>query len=313
MSSDPCSAVPPLVIGLGEILWDVFPDGRRFGGAPTNFACCAARLGTGSVTTGMVSAVGHDDLGRQALQRLTDRGVNIDGVAQTDRPTGCVNVSLDESAVATYTFAPDAAWDTINWTSRLAELAPQTRALSFGTLCQRSEVSRQTVTRFLKSTDEDCIRILDVNLRPPHWSEQMILQSLELANVLKCNDEELSVLGSLINCSGNETDVLQTMISHWNLQLAVLTRGSAGSMIINRAGQVSERTAESASVVDTVGAGDAFNAAVAIGMLNQVPLPRLHEWAGQVASFVCSSSGATPSIPTSLTFAHLFPATDFDQ
>ena len=264
-------------------------------------------MGAGSVTAGIISAVGHDDLGREALQSLTERGVDIDGVVQTDRPTGRVIVSLDAAGGATYEFASDTAWDALMWTSAFTELARRTRALSFGTLCQRSEVSRQTVTRFLKSVDEDCIRILDVNLRPPHWSEQIILQSLELANVLKCNDEELSVLGSLLECSGDETDVLRTIVFDWKLQLAVLTRGSAGSLIIDRAGQVSERTAESASVVDTVGTGDAFNAAVAIGMLNQVPLSRLHEWAGQVASFVCSSSGATPSIPASLTFAHLFP------
>ncbi|MCH2211759.1 MAG: carbohydrate kinase [Fuerstiella sp.] len=310
MSSSLSSIVPPLVIGLGEILWDVFPDGRRFGGAPANFACCAARLGANSVTAGMVSAVGRDDPGRQALQRLTERGVNIEGVVQTEDPTGRVDVSLDESAVATYTFAPNTAWDALLWNPTLAELARRTRAVSFGTLCQRSELSRQTITRFLKSTHEDCIRILDVNLRPPYWSEQMILQSLELASVLKCNDEELPVLGSLLECSGNETEVLRTLMSHWKLRLAVLTRGRAGSIIIDSAGQVSERPAESASVVDTVGAGDAFGAAVAIGMLNQVPLPQLHEWAGQVASFVCSESGATPSIPASLTFANQYPATD---
>jgi len=287
----------PVIVGLGEILWDVFPDGPRFGGAPANFACHVAALG-GSAE--MVSAVGNDELGVRALAELQNRRVATCGVHRhEDRPTGIVTVSLDDDGHASYEFAADTAWDALPWSEELARLAERTSAVSFGTLGQRSECSRETIRRFVAATPSRALRIFDVNLRPPFVSDPVIIDSLALANVLKLNDEELPAVAALCELSGSDVEVIQELAEKFALRAIALTRGPDGAVLV-RDGQVSEHPGIETHVVDTVGAGDAFTAALALGLLDGSDLTAINRSACQVAAFVCSQSGAAPQLPGGL-------------
>ena len=283
----------PVIVGLGEILWDVFPDGPRFGGAPANFACHVAALGGNSQ---IVSAVGRDKLGEKALAELGNRHVGTRGVHRDeDRPTGIVTVSLDADGHASYEFAADTAWDALPWSGELARLAARTSAVCFGTLGQRSQPSRETIRRFVSATPSTALRIFDVNLRPPFVNDSVILESLALTNVLKLNDEELPAVAALCDLSGSEVEVLRELADRFALRAVALTRGPDGAVLV-RDGQVSEHPGVAAEVVDTVGAGDAFTAALALGLLDGSDLEAINQHACQLAAFVCSQSGATPRL-----------------
>jgi len=285
------------VIGLGEILWDVFPDGPRFGGAPANFACHAAALGA---EAHMVGAVGCDELGRRALAELKQRGVQTGAVAcDRKRPTGTVTVTLDPQGHASYTFAADTAWDALAWTQQLAELAAEAAAVCFGTLGQRSECSRRTIQRFVAATPPETLRLLDVNLRPPFYDDAVIHESLRLANVLKLNDDELPVVGRLCGLDGPPIELMRALAGRFELQAVAFTRGAKGAVLL-RGEQLSEHPGVETQVVDTVGAGDAFAAALAIGLLENRDLDVINRQACRIAAFVCSQSGATPKLPPEL-------------
>ena len=285
----------PVVVGLGEVLWDIFPDGPRFGGAPANFACSAAGLARGRFDIAMVSAVGTDVLGHLAIASLVEHQVNVAAVSQIHTPTGQVHVQLDEQGHATYEFAADVAWDRLEWSNELEQLAHRTDAVCFGTLGQRSEVSLATIRRFVAATRPTALRILDVNLRPPFVSDAIILDSLRLANILKLNDEELSVLARLIGLTGSPAEMLRRLADEFAFQVVALTRGVNGALLI-RGDEISEHPGVAAHVVDTVGAGDAFTAALALGLLDGRDLETINRTACEVAAFVCSQSGATPNM-----------------
>lgn len=290
----------PLIVGLGEILWDVFPDGPRFGGAPANFACTAAELCDELCDIQMVSAVGTDPLGQQALATLRQKRVGTACTAQVPYPTGQVHVQLDPQGHASYEFAADVAWDHLPWSSGLEQLAAGTDVVCFGTLGQRSSVSQHTIRRFVSNTPTGCLRLLDVNLRPPFWSAEVLQQSLQLANVLKLNDAELSVVAELLQLQGSTDHLLQELLRRCQLQLVALTRGSAGSVLLRADGQRSELPGQPVQIVDTVGAGDAFTAALVVGLLCRLPLDTIHQHASQVACFVCTQAGGTPRLPDQL-------------
>jgi fructokinase len=284
----------PIIVGLGEILWDVFPDGPRFGGAPANFACSAAELRGPGVDVHIASAVGRDDLGSKAVKLLHERGVGTSCVATLDRPTGTVLVELDSAGHASYTFAADTAWDNIPWSGDLQRLAASADVVCFGTLGQRSETSRQTIERFVRATRPDCLRILDINLRPPFWTTEVIRSSLEHANVVKLNETELPTVADLLGWKGSDHELLQRLLDQYALRAAALTRGAEGALLMSSSSDFSNLPAEPTTVVDTVGAGDAYSAALAIGLLENLPLAAINAWGMRVASFVCSQPGATP-------------------
>ncbi len=286
----------PVIVGLGEVLWDIFPNGPRFGGAPANFACSAAGLARGRFEVAMVSAVGIDKLGQLAIAALIEHQVNVATVSQIHYPTGEVNVKLDEHGHATYEFAANTAWDRLEWSSELEQLAHRTDVVCFGTLGQRSDVSLATIRRFIVDTRPTALRILDINLRPPFVSDAVILDSLKLANILKLNDEELSVLAKLIGLTGSPVDRLRRLADRFAFQVVALTRGAHGAILI-RGDEISEHSGVATHVVDTVGAGDAFTAALALGLLDGRDLETINRIACDVAGFVCSQSGATPRIP----------------
>lgn len=293
-------AAPAIIVGLGEVLWDVFPDGARFGGAPANFACSAAGLAADSANVCMVSAVGTDELGRRAVQEIADHGVDPTYVARLDRQTGRVDVQVDDAGHASYEFAADTAWDQLDWSAELHDLAARTDVVCFGTLGQRSEQSRKAIRSFVAATPETCLRIFDVNLRPPFWDDDVIRRSLLFSNALKCNEDELPVLARIFDLAGSDRDMLTQLAQRFRLRLVALTRGGDGSLLVTESGEVSDLPGIETQVVDTVGAGDSFTAALALGFLNRLPLATTHVWASKVAAFVCSQAGATPVIPPEL-------------
>lgn len=297
-----------LIVGLGEVLWDVFPDGPRFGGAPANFACLAAQLAaqltspyaTSDAKVEMVSSVGRDELGPPAIASLQAHGVGTDFVIPIPEPTGRVDVTLDTAGVASYVFAEDVAWDHLMWSPALGELAARTQAVCFGTLAQRTEISSATIQRFVNATPRDALRVFDINLRTPYWSEKVIRESLALANVLKLNDAELPILRAMLSLTGSQTEQLAQLNELYSLKLTALTRGADGSLLVAASGEISEQPSEPTKIIDTVGAGDAFTAALVVGLIRKMPLVKIHQWASRAAAFVCSQSGATPRLPEEL-------------
>ena len=290
----------PVIVGLCEVLWDVFQDGPRFGGAPANFASSVAALAPGEFDVHMVSAVGSDQLGRRAVELLSKRRVDTKHVQLTDHPTGQVLVRLDAAGQPSYEISEGAAWDNIEWTDELQQLATRADAVCYGTLGQRSQTSRRTIQRCVNSTPENCLRIFDINLRPPFWTDEVVVQSLELANVVKLNDAELVDIASVLNWTGTQDDLLQQLINCFSLRAVALTRGEAGALLVSASGERSDLPSQPTVVADTVGAGDAYTAALTVGLLRGLSVDVINAWAIRVAGFVCSHAGATPELAEEL-------------
>lgn len=286
-----------LLVGLGEVLWDLLPGGKQLGGAPANFAYQAQSLGGQAA---VVSCVGSDELGREVLRRLDDLGLDRRYVAvDRDHPTGTVTVGLDADGQPDYAIHEETAWDYIPFGPGLQALADRADAVCFGSLCQRGELSRQTVHQFLVATNPDCLRVFDINLRQAYFDRESIHALLERSNVFKLNGEELPVVAQLLRIGGSETDILAQLVERYALRLIALTRARAGSRLYG-AGEDSAHRGYPADVADTVGAGDSFAAALTLGLLRGHPLDRINEHANRVASFVCSQRGAMPGLPTAL-------------
>ncbi len=287
---------PPLILALGEILWDLLPDGKQLGGAPGNFAFHAAQLGARSLT---ISAVGDDALGREILGRLASlhlatEFINVDPY----HPTGTVTVSLDSAGHPSYAIHENTAWDFIPTTPGLLEIAAKADCVCFGTLAQRSPTSRQTIHAALARTRPDCLRILDINFRQNYFSREIVEQSLRLASVLKINDQELPVLAGLLGLAG---DPIRALLAGYRLRLIAITRGGSGSALYSADGSLYEHPGHPAQpLVDTIGAGDSFTAGLAVGLLRNMPLKQINDLASRLASFVCTRPGATPALPADL-------------
>lgn len=287
----------PVIVGIGEVLWDLFPDSKQFGGAPANFAAHAASLGARSY---VISRVGEDELGRKARAAIIDNGVASDFLqSDPQRATGSVQIELADNGSATYEFADDTAWDHLIWDPRLADLAHEARAVCFGTLGQRSPVSRQTIRRFLESTSPGCLRVFDVNLRQNFYDSETIRHSLQNANLFKLNEEELPVVADLCGLSSTGEAAISELLQRFELQMIALTEGSAGAQLYTPEQHVSQ-AAVNVPVQDTVGAGDAFTAALTMGLLAGNRLEVILQHAVKVAAYVCTQAGATPRLPAEL-------------
>jgi len=285
-----------LIVGLGEILWDLLPDGKALGGATANVAVHAAALGARGVAA---SCVGDDDLGREILSCADDAGLDRQYIAvDPSHPTGTVTVDLDSAGKPTFTIHEDVAWDAIPFSGALAALAAQADGVCFGSIAQRSEVSRQTIARFLAEA-AGALRVFDINLRQHFYSGEIIEQSLQNADVFKLNDEELPVVVDLLSLADDPSVALTELVERFDLRLVALTLGERGSVLMTPT-QESSRPAPKVDVVDSVGAGDAFTAAVTVGLLAGWELSAIHERAEQVAGYVCTQAGATPPLPASL-------------
>jgi fructokinase len=287
----------PLLVGVGEILWDLLPAGRQVGGAPSNVAWHAAQLGLWSV---VVSAVGDDEPGRELLVHLDRMGIDRSYVAiDPDHPTGTAGVVLDGAGNSTFTITEGVAWDHIGLYAGLPHLAVQADAVCVGTLAQRCEASRQTIQAFLAATRRDCLRIYDVNLRQ-HWFNHTILhRTLTACQVVKLNEQEWPQVARLLELPDDLRSGAMAMRRRYDLRLLAVTRGAEGSVLCDSEG-LHDHPGVGVRVVDTIGAGDAFTAALGVGLLRGLPLAKLHELAARTAAYVCTQSGATPQLPAEL-------------
>jgi fructokinase len=288
---------PPLVVGIGEILWDILPDGRQMGGAPANFAFHARALGAASV---IVSAVGDDEPGRAILAELGRRGLDRSGIAIAGTaPTGTVTVGLEGNGIPHYVIHEGAAWDIMPWSAALGDLAARADAACFGTLAQRSPASRATIGAFLDATRPDCLRVLDLNLRQSYFSRDIIRGLLGRSTVLKLNDDELRTVAELLSLPGSEIRILAGLLEAYPLTMIALTKGRSGSRLFGRDVDLSH-PGHPVETADTVGAGDAFTAALVIGLLKHKNWDEIGDRANRIAGYVCSRKGAWPELPAEL-------------
>lgn len=282
-----------MIIGIGEILWDNLPSGRRLGGAPANFAFHAGQLGMASC---VVSAVGKDCLGDEIKNKLGELGVNY-CITDVDSPTGKVIVNLDEHGVPAYDICEGVAWDNIPFTDKVAILAKSATVVCYGMLAQRNERSRETIYRFLKSVSSECLKVFDVNLRQNYYNRHLIEISLRFADVLKLNDDELNILKNLLNIEGRtEMELCCNVMNLYDVDIVVLTCGDRGSYVVS-VDEVSYIETPKIEVVDTVGAGDAFTAAFVVARQKGFNIKESHAMAVSVATSVCMADGATPKLP----------------
>lgn len=284
-----------LIIGIGEILWDKLPDGKRLGGAPANFAWHIAQAGLDSY---VVSAIGNDEEGDEILQALKHKDLHH-LLTRTPYPTGSVDVELDPQGVPRYQIHEQVAWDYIPFTSQLEALAARTRAVCFGSLAQRNAVTRATIDRFLNAMPEgeDRYKIFDMNLRQHYYTPALLQNLLRKCNILKLNDEELLTVKSLFGYAQTDFgDICRQLLADYNLKILILTCGTDGSTIFTPE-TTSFYPTPRVEVRDTVGAGDSFTAAFTATLLKGLPLTEAHRRAVEISAYVCTCDGAMPVWP----------------
>jgi len=281
----------PLVVGIGELLWDIFPDGKKMGGAPANVIYHAIQTGcTGYV----ISSVGNDDLGKSLLSEMVKRNINDAYVGISDLyPTGTVTVKLDKRGIPAYTINEHVAWDYIRIDNKNLKLVKEADAICFGSLAQRNETSRNTIVSLLNNSSDDALKVFDLNLRQDYYNHSVINQSLEICNVLKLNEDELEELTAIFELSGTVDNRLKHFSEKYDIDLIALTKG-AGSSILFTPEKQSELPSPYIDIADTVGAGDCFTAMIIAGLLKEMPLDTIHKMAVDLSAWVCSRKGATP-------------------
>ena len=283
---------------MGEALWDVLPEGKKIGGAPANFAYHVSQFGFDSR---VVSAVGNDKLGDEILQVFDGKQLKYQ-LPKVNYPTGTVQVALDNQGVPCYDIKENVAWDNIPFTDELKRLALSTRAVCFGSLAQRNEVSRTTINRFLDTMPdmEGQLKIFDINLRQGFYTKEIIRESCRRCNVLKINDEELVVISRLFGYPGIDLqDKCWILLAKYNLKMLILTCGTNGSYVFTP-GVISYQETPKVPVADTVGAGDSFTATFTASLLKGKSIPEAHKLAVEVSAYVCTQSGAMPVLPETL-------------
>lgn len=288
-----------LVVGMGEALWDILPEGKKIGGAPANFAYHVSQFGLPSC---VVSAVGDDDLGREIIENFTAKGLK-QLIADVPYPTGTVQVEIDQSGVPQYEIKENVAWDNIPYTERLESLAERTTAVCFGSLAQRNVVSRNTINRFLDvvSRNEENLIVFDVNLRQGFYNKEILCNSMKRCNILKINDEELVTVSRMFGYPGIDLqDKCWILLGKYNLKMLILTCGINGSYVFTP-GNVSFQPTPKVEVADTVGAGDSFTAAFISSVLKGKSVLEAHSLAVRTSAFVCTEKGAMPTLPTQFT------------
>lgn len=281
---------PWTIAGFGEVLWDMLPGGKALGGAPLNFSYHAANMGA---TCYPVSAIGRDVLGNEILLRCDELGISREYLfVHPDYPTGTVDVVIDQSGQPHYQIACPVAWDFIPLRADLLALAARCDAICFGTLASRHAVSRHTCEALLQAVPAKCLRIYDVNFRPS-VDPAIAKDYLKMADVLKLNHEELPRLAAILGYTGSTDEVVTRILNAYPLRLVALTAGAQGSTLYTPH-EKDHCPADDIPIVDTVGAGDAFTAAIAIGLLKGDSLPILHQRAAELAAYVCTQKGGTP-------------------
>lgn len=290
-----------MIVGIGEALWDVLPEGKKIGGAPANFAYHVSQFGLQSC---IVSAVGDDALGKEILDNFREK--NLNHIVETvPYPTGTVQVELDPNGVPQYDIKENVAWDNIPFTPQLEELAHRTRAICYGSLAQRNVVTRQTINRFIDAMpkDQENLIVFDVNLRQRFYTKEILDESMKRCNVLKINDEELVTISRMLGYPGTD---LQSkcwiLLGRYDLKMLILTCGVNGSYIFT-SGNMSYLATPQVEVADTVGAGDSFTATFTSSIIKGLPVAESHRRAVEVSAFVCTQHGAMPVLPEKFTRA----------
>lgn len=287
------------VVGIGEVLWDVLPEGKKLGGAPANFACHVSRFGLNGL---VISAVGKDKLGDEIINVFNQKRLEYQ-LEKTDFPTGTVEVTLDNAGVPQYDIKENVAWDNIPFTEGIRQIASRTQAACFGSLAQRSQNSRRSINAFLDSMpdSEDSLKVFDINLRQNFYSEEIVRESLSKCNILKINDEELLIVKDLLSLRGrSQEELCNELMALGNLRMLILTCGTKGSMVFSQEG-ISVLGTPTVQVADTVGAGDSFTAAFISSLIKGKTVREAHQTAVNVSAYVCTQQGAMPPLPKSLT------------
>jgi fructokinase len=281
------------IVGLGEALWDCLPEGKKLGGAPANFAYHVTQFGLDSVA---VSAIGKDELGDETLAEFDKKNLKY-LMPRIDYPTGTVQVSLDAAGVPTYDIKEGVAWDNIPFTRELKAVARDTRAVCWGSLAQRNEVSRETINKFIDATPKSCLKIFDINLRQNFYTKEVLQESFKRCNILKINDEELVSIGRMFGYPGLDIEnKCWLLLGKYQLDILVLTAGVNGSYVFSP-GAMSYLETPKVKVADTVGAGDSFTGAFCAAILAGKTIPEAHKLAVDVSAYVCTQNGAMPKLP----------------
>ena len=287
-----------IIVGMGEALWDCLPEGKKIGGAPANFAYHVSQFGFNSR---VVSAVGNDALGDELMEVFNSKKLKT-AIARVEYPTGTVQVTLDAVGVPQYEIKEGVAWDNIPFNDSLRDLALRTRAVCFGSLAQRSVVSRTTINRFLDAMPDtgNELKIFDINLRQNFYTREVLCESMQRCNILKINDEELVTISRIFGYPGIDLqDKCWILLAKYNLKMLILTCGTNGSYVFTP-GVVSFQETPKVKVADTVGAGDSFTATFTAAILKGMPIPEAHKLAVEVSAFVCTQSGAMPTLPQTI-------------
>ncbi len=294
-----------IVVGMGEALWDVLPEGKKIGGAPANFAYHVSQFGLPGY---VVSAVGDDALGKEIVENFTSKGLN-QLIAEVPYPTGTVQVEIDQAGIPQYDIKENVAWDNIPYTDSLEALAKRTKAVCFGSLAQRNVVSRETINRFLDAMPQsdampqtdDSLVVFDVNLRQGFYNKEILCNSMSRCNILKINDEELVTVSRMFGYPGIDLqDKCWILLGKYNLKMLILTCGINGSYVFTP-GNVSFQPTPKVEVADTVGAGDSFTGAFIASILKGRSVQEAHSRAVQTSAYVCTRKGAMPILPAELT------------
>lgn len=287
-----------VIVGMGEVLWDMLPEGKKIGGAPANFAYHVSQYGFDGC---VVSAVGDDKLGNEILESFNNRRFNY-LIQRVPYPTGTVQIELDEAGIPCYEIKENVAWDNIPFTVDLEKLAKKTRAVCFGSLAQRNTVSRETINRFLDVMSDAAgqYRVFDVNLRQGFYDKEILCNSMKRCNILKINDEELIAVSRMFEYPGIDLeDKCRALLSEYGLEILILTCGVNGSYVFTRE-NVSFVNTPKIEVADTVGAGDSFTATFISAILKGKSIREAHELAVEVSAYVCTQNGAMPELPISI-------------
>lgn len=283
------------VVGLGEVLWDVLPEGKKLGGAPANFAYHAGQF-LGMDNTIAISALGDDPLAEETIEALKEHELSY-LLPRVPYPTGTVQVTLDGQGIPSYEIKENVAWDNIPFNDDIADIARNCRAVCFGSLAQRNSVSRTTIQQFLDATPADCLRIFDINLRQHFYTKKIIQDSIHRCNILKINDEELELVGQMFGYPDLDFEnKCWLILGKYNLDILVLTCGTNGSYVFTP-GNISFLPTPKVQVADTVGAGDSFTGSFVASILEGKNVAEAHHIAVQVSAYVCTQNGAMPSLP----------------
>lgn len=285
-----------MIVGIGELLWDKLPEGDKIGGAPGNFAYHVAQLGLPSC---IISAIGNDTDGIKMIGTIENIGLKS-MISIVDFPTGSVEVTMSGNGIPNYEIHRNVAWDNIPFCNHTAEIARNTIAVCFGSLAQRSQTSRDTITRFIDSMpcNENTLKIFDINLRQDFYTKEIIDHSMSLCNILKINDQELELITEMFQIPGEDfTENCRDLLTRYQLRMLILTCGENGSYVFTPDGKSSFLPTPKVIVADTVGAGDSFTAAFIASLLQGKSIAEAHKTAVNISAYVCTQHGAMPQLP----------------